>query len=110
MKKAHERTHEADLRELQNGYKTGTENEFYDEEDIKMSEDKRLLTDDEMAKVTGGVVMEFPDGWYVCTDGKERRQVLGPYESEDRAWRVAAENGYCWLTESGPLFSPAKED
>ena len=27
-----------------------------------MSEDKRLLTDDEMAKVTGGVVMEFPDG------------------------------------------------
>ena len=81
-----------------------------EEDDTKMSEDKRLLTDDEMANVTGGLVMEFPDGWYVCTDGKERRQVLGPYESEDRAWRVAAENGYCWLTESGPLFSPAKED
>ena len=41
--------------------------------------------------------MQFPDGWYVCTDDKERRQVYGPFKDEEKAWSVAAKNGYSYL-------------
>jgi len=74
-----------------------------------MSDQVKELTAEELEKVGGGVVMHFPDGWYVCSDDKTRRQIFGPYESEDRAWRVAADYGYEYCTISGPVFAPAKE-
>ena len=73
-----------------------------------MTDDKRLLADDEMANVTGGLVMEFPDGWYVCTDDREHRQVYGPYKDEERACAIAARNGYSYNI-FGSAFAPAKE-
>lgn len=74
-----------------------------------MSENKKLLPDDEIAKVTGGLVMQFPDGWYVCSDDRERRQIYGPYKDEDRACEIAARNGYSYEMIYGPVTAPAKE-
>lgn len=53
--------------------------------------------------------MQFPDGWYVCSDDRERRQIYGPYKDEDRACEIAARNGYSYEMIPGPVTAPAKE-
>jgi len=78
-------------------------------EETKMSENKRLLTDDESAKVTGGLVIEYPDGWYVCTDPR-REKVYGPFKDEEKACSVAAHNGYSYDVIRGPFIGELKED
>jgi len=74
-----------------------------------MKDQMEKISKEELAKINGGVVIKFKDGWYVCADNKEKTQVFGPYETEDRAGRVAADYGYEYYTLSGPLTAPAKE-
>jgi bacteriocin-like protein len=78
-------------------------------EKIIMNDEMEKISEEELEKISGGVCMQFPDGWYVCTDDKERRQVYGPFKDEEKAWSVAAKNGYSYESIYGPVTAPAKE-
>ena len=68
---------------------------------------KQVIADDNLEKISGGVIVHFSDGYYVCYDDGKYTPLDGPY-TQWGAQRRARELGLSQETVE-TLTAPAKE-